>query len=196
MRTKICTTLLKAPDLRLPKEAMAVISLLEKDLSGAYRVKINPFVTDKIKEIAKALPGKITEALAPCQDREWLKGAVYSLLQHYYVADLPTQVQTMIAQDWVRALASFPQWAIQLARDEWILKEERKPTPAGIIKLIKKQLSKYYALLIQCDIIIRTEPCQNRTETPLTDEERASSMERVLKMKEDAVRALKCETGD
>ncbi|QCO00513.1 hypothetical protein D3093_35295 (plasmid) [Azospirillum argentinense] len=91
-------------------------------------------------------------------DGPWVNGRCAALLSHYYVPDVPFELQVAALEDWVRLLSPFPKWAIQAAVDEWLSRPGRqKPMPGDIIaacrwrveepalnlKLLRKLVARY-----------------------------------------------------
>jgi hypothetical protein len=130
--------------LNVPASAKAIIDSLD-----GYECRITP----EIKQAAEITIERIQEYHTPC-DREWLKGAVYTLLQHYYVRDLPDMVQKAIAQDWIVILGKYPQWAVEKARIEYLEKNDKKPTPKDISELCNKAMSKNNKLYWKCKEVL------------------------------------------
>lgn len=112
-----------------------------------------PVVTDAIKVAAEQGRIFVEERLAPA-DAEWTKGAISTLLTHYYVGNLPEHVHAAISSDWLEDLGKYPDWAISQARKEWRQNNKRKPTPGHMVELCNKAVSKDMAMLRQCKAII------------------------------------------
>lgn len=83
------------------------------------------------------LPSRATNSAPSLQERashrEWIGGAVFTLLQHYWRPDDPLEVTAAIAKDWVDILEPFPQAALEHARKSYLQAQpNRRPTPADI----------------------------------------------------------------
>lgn len=75
---------------------------------------------------------EVEHELSPA-DEDWINGRVATLLVHYYVPNVPHELQVMALEDWIRILSPFPQWAIEAAVDEWLNRPGRqKPMPGDI----------------------------------------------------------------
>jgi len=66
---------------------------------------------------------------------EFIAGAVYSLLAHYFDPKHANDVIEITAADWVDTLEPFSAECITEARRRWIANETRRPVPADIKKL-------------------------------------------------------------
>lgn len=63
---------------------------------------------------------------------EFIAGAAYSLLAHYFDPKHAQDVIEVTAADWVIVLEPFSEECIERARAHWIATERRRPTPADI----------------------------------------------------------------
>lgn len=70
----------------------------------------------------------LLESLCAPVDRGWLLARVLALLSHYKQEANPSQVEAMIAEDWVDDLGEFPAWAVEEAARRW--RRTRKFRPA------------------------------------------------------------------
>lgn len=92
-----------------------------------------PALTDQQRErvVGSFIPA--LEAFLVPADEQWINGRVATLLSHYYVPNVPMELQVAALGDWVRLLSRFPQWAIEAAVDEWLDRPGRqKPMPGDI----------------------------------------------------------------
>ena len=53
----------------------------------------------------------------------------------WFVRDQSEETDAAIREEFVRALAGLPQWAIHQAFDQWVKTEKRRPCPAEIVEL-------------------------------------------------------------
>ena len=139
-----------------------------------------PVITEETKIAAKQALAVISENLTPANP-EGTKAAIFALLQHYYVSDLPPQVHQAIATDWIHCLADYPAWSIEQARIDWMKNNRRKPTPGEIVNLCDKAISKDRAMKKQCKNIIAV-PLTPKPEPEMTPQEHAESIKRVREM--------------
>lgn len=63
----------------------------------------------------KATVAALSEPASPV----WIMARVAALLSPYYDKDTPRAVREMEAEDWLEALAQYPQWAIERAVRFW-----------------------------------------------------------------------------
>lgn len=147
-----------------------------------------PIITTEIKQAALQAKVLIAENLTPANP-EGIKAAIFTLLQHYYVSDLPEQIHQAIASDWMRCLEKYPAWAIEAARIDWLQNNKRKPTPSEMGGLCDKAVSKDKAMLRQCERIIK-EPLTPEPEPEMTDEEREAMKKRISDIVAKAKREL------
>jgi hypothetical protein len=131
--------------LNVPSSAKAIIDSLD-----GYEC----FITEDVKKAAEITIDRINEYNTPA-DRNWLKGAIFTLLQHYYVRELDEDVQRAIAQDWIDILSKYPQWAIEKARAKYLTEFDRKPVPKNIVDLCNKEMAKTNKLYFKCKEILR-----------------------------------------
>ena len=86
--------------------------------------------------------------------REWIGGAILTLLSHYWREDDPVELTAAIGADWADVLEGIPQKYIQMARISWAGNETHKPKPADIKKLALSYMPK--------PVIVPTEPEPDR----------------------------------
>jgi len=155
---------------------------------GLWKCGDLPVITDAIKVAAEQgrvfVEGRLTLA-----QPDWIKGAVVTLLTHYYVADLPEHVHAAVSSDWLEDLGGYPDWAISEARREWRQNNKRKPTPGHLVELCNKAVSKDKAMLRQC-IAILDAPITPEPEPELTEEEQAARDEEISKVVAEAKKNL------
>lgn len=156
--------------LNLPSSAKDIINTLGLAVYEA---------TGEQKQAAQLVIDRIQEHHQPC-DREWLKGAIYTLLQHYFVKDLPEQVQKAIAQDWIEILSKYPDWAIETARLRYLeYGDKRKPLPKDMSLLCVDAMKKNNSLLKHCrNILNAPEPSQY-----ISQDERDEALRKVEELK-------------
>lgn len=106
--------------------------------------------------LRRAARSETWRSLSPCQ-REVLRASLYhhinrlrapahpaqislrveGLLAHYYQPSLSDEVRTVMAADWVRAMAGTPLWALDVACTRWLTdleKARRRPLPAELLE--------------------------------------------------------------
>ena len=94
---------------------------------------------EMVPEIRGAMV-EIDRILEPAPNPEkTISARVTVLLSHYFVPDIPFDVQVAMLADWVDALRTYPWWAIEGACAEWLKNERRKPTPADIVEGCRAQ---------------------------------------------------------
>ena len=147
-----------------------------------------PVITYDLKIAAKAGEVLVQEWLAPATP-ELIKGAIVTLLTHYYVADLPAHLHAAISSDWLEDLGEYPAWAISEARKEWRQNNKRKPTPGHMVELCNKAVSKDKAMLRQCRAITAA-PITPEPEPELTEEQIEEQHKRVSEVVAEAKRNL------
>lgn len=174
----------------LPASCAAILQTLEthgKEFD-LWKCGNLPVITEEIKLAAKAGQIFVEERLAPA-DSEWTRGAISTLLTHYYVSNLPEHAHQAISSDWLEDLGEYPDWAISQARKEWRQNNKRKPTPGHIVELCNKAISKDKAMLRQCRAIIAA-PITPEPEAEFTEEERAARNAEISKIITDAKKNL------
>lgn len=164
--------------LSLPKEAKEIIETLVPNSKGGYSMGSNlPVITEDLQKTAMVCIERIAEKNKPC-DLQWFKGAIYTLLQHFYTKDLPENVQTAIAQDWMMVLSDMPQWAIEKARIDFLKNNNRRPSPNEIRDLCVKAMSKDVVMVAQCKKIISMDV---HVECTLTMDEKQAMIDEINK---------------
>lgn len=82
----------------------------------------------------------LTQAAEPA----WILARVLSLLNPYFEKETPQSAREMEAEDWVIALADYPQWAIQNAVRWWKGPEnpdrKRRPLEGDIAARCRKEM--------------------------------------------------------
>lgn len=85
----------------------------------------------------------IKQLRVPC-DPAWLMARVLALLTPYFNANVPEAVRRMEADDWLVALRSYPQWAVEKAVRWWKSDENpdrrRKPIEGDIVQRVKFEM--------------------------------------------------------
>ena len=141
-----------------------------------------PKVTEEVKQAASVCIVRIEEKLKPAT-REWIAGAIQTLLLHYYTKELPAWQYEAIAKDWIAVLCEFPQWAIEESRISFLRDFTRKPLPGDIAKLCRDAVSKDLAMLFQCKRIQRM-PIE--TESEISEHDRELSKQRIAQLVKEA----------
>ena len=63
-----------------------------------------------------------------------------SILSLYYDPDFDAETKADARAAFVRALAEFPDWAVQRAFDQWERSMQRRPSPAEIVILVGREM--------------------------------------------------------
>lgn len=91
-----------------------------------------------------------------------------AVLALYYDPDLEPETRVAIREEFVRALSSYPAWAIHKAFDAWTRSAQRRPTPGDIVILVGREMKPLTDELARRD----REEADRREERPeLTAEE-------------------------
>lgn len=177
----------------LPASCAAILQTLETHGKkwDMWKCGNLPVITEEIKLAAKAGQIFVEERLAPA-DAEWTKGAVSTLLTHYYVGNLPEHVHAAISSDWLEDLGDYPDWAISQARKEWRQNNKHKPTPGHMVELCNKAVSKDMVMLRQCKAILAA-PITPEPGPEMTEEECAARNVEIEKIIAEAKRNLTSE---
>jgi hypothetical protein len=59
----------------------------------------------------------------------------------YYDPDLEPETRAAIREEFVRALSSYPLWAVHKAFDTWTRTATRRPTPGEIVILVAREMT-------------------------------------------------------
>ena len=63
-----------------------------------------------------------------------------AVLALYYDPDLEPETKAAIREEFVRALSSYPIWAVHKAFDSWARSGTRRPTPGEIVILVAREM--------------------------------------------------------
>lgn len=154
--------------------------------NGYYRSVEITKASEAERESARRCILAIDRYFTPA-DREYIKGAVFILLRHFYEKKMTDQEYSAIAQDWIAVLAKYPAWVIKEARLAYLANNRKKPVPADIVELCDKSFSRVHALKNQCQKVINL-PLP--VESEITDEERQAMLKRVSEVVEKAKKDL------
>lgn len=83
------------------------------------------------EERARAVALRALDAPA---NPEWLMGRIATLLSHFPQKDRDNRISEKQAEDWLQALRSFPQFAVEAACDGYLREETWRPAPAHIVR--------------------------------------------------------------
>lgn len=104
---------------------------------GYYRVVKHrddiPAVPVALLPDAEAALAALDAYLAPASTKQ-IAARVTALLAHFFVPDMPVQLQTAVVGDWIRILGRHPFWAIEEACQDWLRTSRSKPSVADIEK--------------------------------------------------------------
>ena len=62
------------------------------------------------------------------------------MLALYYDPDLEPETRAAIREEFVRALSTYPIWAVHKAFDNWTRTATRRPTPGEIVILVSREM--------------------------------------------------------
>jgi hypothetical protein len=65
---------------------------------------------------------------------------VTAVLATYFDPDHDPAVKAAVREEFVRALAAYPDWAVQRAFDSWVKTAQRRPTPGDIVILVGREI--------------------------------------------------------
>jgi hypothetical protein len=77
--------------------------------------------------------------LSPRDEGEVLK-RTNAVLALYYDPDLEPETKASIREEFVRALSTYPIWAVHKAFDNWTRSSTRRPTPGEIVILVAREM--------------------------------------------------------
>jgi hypothetical protein len=80
-----------------------------------------------------------TAILSPFDHGAALK-RVNAVLANYYDPDFDAETKALSKAEFLTALKSFPDWAVQQAFDAWVKTGTRRPSPAEIVILVNRAL--------------------------------------------------------
>ncbi len=75
------------------------------------------------------------ELLRPAQE-DHLATRIMAFMAHFYDPRMGESVRSVVLLDWCRMVGDYPLWAVESAIDQWLSREQRKPTPKSILDLI------------------------------------------------------------
>lgn len=65
---------------------------------------------------------------------------VNAVLGLYFDPDFDAETRALVRQEFVVALANYPDWAVQRAFDRWVADMRRRPSPGEIVILVQREL--------------------------------------------------------
>lgn len=77
--------------------------------------------------------------LAPFDEGKTLK-RVNAVLANYYDPDFDAETKALARAEFLTALKSFPDWAVQQAFDDWVKSGTRRPAPGEIVILVNRAM--------------------------------------------------------
>jgi len=86
------------------------------------------------------LPGCPARASERLAHREWIAGAIATLLSHYFQNDHAEMLTAANCRDWCDDLERFPRDVIGQVLNRWRRTEKRRPCPADIIERCMAEL--------------------------------------------------------
>jgi len=163
-----------------------VFGLIQKTDSGYYRSVDILKPTEDQRQSARRCLLEVEKHFTPA-DRNYIKGAAFILLRHFYEKNMTDQEYSAIAQDWIDVLSRFPAWVIKEARIEYLSKFKKKPVPADISELCEKSFSRAHALKAQCRKVLDA-PVD--VEQEITEAERLEMLSRISQAVENVKKEL------
>lgn len=70
-----------------------------------------------------------------------------TVLSLYFDPDTTPEMRAAMREEFVRALASYPDWAVQRAFDAWVKRHNRRPSPGEIAILAQAEISEMFTEL-------------------------------------------------
>ena len=89
-------------------------------------------------QIQNRINGSRLSSVERAAHREWIGGAMSTLLSHFWREDDPVELTAALGKDWADVLEGLPQEAIEKARLNYLKYETKKPTPAAIYRMAQK----------------------------------------------------------
>ena len=83
---------------------------------------------------------KLTAAVCAAHDPGETLRRVNAVLVLYFDPTLDPATRAKVREEFVRALAGFPNWAVQRAFDAWVKTAARRPSPGEIVILAQRQM--------------------------------------------------------
>jgi hypothetical protein len=102
------------------------------------------------------LPVSMPSSPGQGADREWIAGAVATLLGFYWQANDDPRLVAAQGALWCDDLETFPRPVIELALNSWRRNQTRRPSPGDIIALCRKYMPRPTA-------VAQLEPPERRT---------------------------------
>ena len=87
------------------------------DQAMTWLLRLPQLPPEELPEISE-VEATVAALTEPCRV-PWLMARVAALLSPYYDKDTPQVVREMEAEDWLEALAEYPQWAVERAVRWW-----------------------------------------------------------------------------
>lgn len=108
----------------------------------------NQIAANSTPQSTKLLVGSVREqsistiraAIHSPSDEAQVLTRTNAVLALYFDPDLEPETKAAIREEFVRALATFPIWAVHKAFDAWVRTAQRRPTPGEIVILADREL--------------------------------------------------------
>lgn len=93
----------------------------------------NPFTASQMTSLRGVSPSKLQAAIHSPHDPGATLKRVNAILALYFVPDEDMETKASVREEFLRALASYPDWAVQQAFDTWARNRTRRPSPGEIV---------------------------------------------------------------
>lgn len=105
---------------------------------------------------------------------------VNAVLGLYFDPDNDPATKAAVREEFVRALASYPDWAVQRAFDVWVKTGQRRPTPGEIVILVGRELKPMTDELARRDRLAADERDHQRELSPEEIDQRRAFAQSVM----------------
>lgn len=101
---------------------------------------MNNMVSTHSKDICQLSANKVEAAIRLPFDHGAALKRVNAVLANYYDPDFDAETKALARAEFLTALKSFPDWAVQQAFDAWVKSGTRRPSPGEIVILVNRAL--------------------------------------------------------
>lgn len=103
------------------------------------RLKDSPNDADWLTVVSSVKEALELTVLRP-QTAERLTGRITAMLAHWFIADFPKELKSLVLDDWLREFDDVPGWALDFAVQRYFATSKKKPFPVDIKALLPPEL--------------------------------------------------------
>lgn len=91
-------------------------------------------------------------------EAEHTMGRIMALLAHFFITPLPEKLHSAVFRDWLSVLAPYPNWAIDVACERWLIHHSKKPFPRDILTRTKEETLPFTRMCEALNLLFQHKP--------------------------------------